>query len=722
MIKKLFLLLTLLTGALFAQGNVSNNCHGVFNGKALYYPCIPPPSTNFALSDPTVAPYSPGVVGDVALGGNLNYEGVIYTCAGTIGTACTYAPSQASFPNQNDQTINGNNSGGSGPPTALTPTQTRAILNAGNGNSFTYAATPAATGDATFNVGSGVVAVSKIAGVAPGTLFSQSPSSSTEPQAIPSGTIAPYSYLNPNVSSPVGTPQTNVNGTIIRVSDFGILNDGVDHTTLMNNLMVNAPAGSLIQFPCSKSGNYVFAGQLNFKANHVYRGDMGRSTTGCPLLSNYGGGTGSGAAFNFLGAGTIRLEDLTMIDNNSSNPPEAVAMFGDVTGSVGDNIGAINVKIQGYATKTLVYSIAAEGQSWHKYEFALSGGGANYIWYTADSDTLSICSTCTGGSNTDIRFNPGQVSDVTASAGAGHCAYAFAGTSGTKDISIENAYVAMPGDISGTANGSAICILSAIGSNISVDNVRAEGSAYFATTAANFTGLHLTFNTLASITGQLNFLSASAGTTLVGLYELGNTTSVGSSIAGLVNSFISEPFSVTVTSQLNSIIHSTNNTNTFEISSLLQLLTNLVSQPTCATAFRGAFYSSQSVLPTTLLFCAQDQSGAYAWRSLLNNLALVPVTFTPGTNITSVTCTSATCNLDSGSVSVVGGALASTGTFATVSYTAITTAPRVCQVTMNGGATFLGLGHGTPSTTSFTLTSAISVAATTFALDYICKP
>lgn len=499
-----------------------------------------------------------------------------------------------------------------------------------------YVTTPNASGDFTLNASTGVGAVSKVGGVAPGGLFSQTAPSQSEPLASPGGTVAPYSYLNPNVSTPITQSQTQINAKIIRVSDFGVYNDNVDHTALMNQLMANAPAGSLIQFPCSTNGNYRFSGQLNFAGNHVYRGDITRASTGCPIISAYGGGAGSGAAFNFIGVGTVRFEHMHFWSFNSGNPPEAIAIFADSQTVGGDNISGLDVTFNGFATRVGVYSISAEGQRWYTLDVELSGGGALYPIYISSSDTLGICPTCetSSSSNTDIRFYGLQIADTTPSAGAGHCGLVIAGDGNTKDISIEGGYVAMPGDISGTANGAGFCLPSVIGGNISIKNIRVEGAAYFALATANISGLHLESDTLASITGQINFLNAAAGTTMSALYELGNnSTAVGSSIATLTNSFVLEPFQVTVTAPFNSIVNNLAST-TFQMSALLQLDTNGISQPTCDAAHKGTFYSGQGVLPTTLIFCGQDQAGAYAWRPLIATLVnTVAPSATPAFNL-----------------------------------------------------------------------------------------
>jgi hypothetical protein len=73
-----------------------------------------------------------------------------------------------------------------------------------------------------------------------------------------------------------------------------------------------------------------------------------------------------------------------------------------------------------------------------------------------------------------------------------------------------------------------------------------------------------------------------------------------------------------------------------------------------------------------------------------------------------------------GTVTVPSSAV-TTGTIATVTFgTAYAVAPK-CQVTQNGGAVALGIGHGTPGTGSFTITAAIAnVSAAAYSFDYVC--
>jgi hypothetical protein len=98
-------------------------------------------------------------------------------------------------------------------------------------------------------------------------------------------------------------------------------------------------------------------------------------------------------------------------------------------------------------------------------------------------------------------------------------------------------------------------------------------------------------------------------------------------------------------------------------------------------------------------------------------------TYTPGTGVTSVGCASGyTCTNTRGELTIVGGT-ATTGTIATLNFsTTLSAAPGLCQATQNGGTATYGIGHGVPSTSSFTITAGISVLSTTVNVDYECMP
>jgi hypothetical protein len=75
-------------------------------------------------------------------------------------------------------------------------------------------------------------------------------------------------------------------------------------------------------------------------------------------------------------------------------------------------------------------------------------------------------------------------------------------------------------------------------------------------------------------------------------------------------------------------------------------------------------------------------------------------------------CSSAS-NVNSVSTSGVGTGLQANLT------AGLSAAPN-CHVDQNGGTTFYGLGHGTPTSTGFTITAGVSVASATIYVDYSC--
>lgn len=97
-------------------------------------------------------------------------------------------------------------------------------------------------------------------------------------------------------------------------------------------------------------------------------------------------------------------------------------------------------------------------------------------------------------------------------------------------------------------------------------------------------------------------------------------------------------------------------------------------------------------------------------------------TFAGGTGITSVVCASGySCNNTRGTLTIVGGT-ATTGTIATVTFSAsLGTAP-FCVATMNGGATLFSIGNSAPTATAFNITAGISVIGATFNVNYVCQP
>jgi hypothetical protein len=138
--------------------------------------------------------------------------------------------------------------------------------------------------------------------------------------------------------------------------------------------------------------------------------------------------------------------------------------------------------------------------------------------------------------------------------------------------------------------------------------------------------------------------------------------------------------------------------------------------------------SYDATMDTTAMTSAATIQPPAGWTGTVSlqaglNLPNGAPTFTAGTNVTSVACASGyTCTNTRGELTVVGGT-ATTGTIATVNFSAaLAAAPGLCRVTQNGGATFFGIGEGTPSTTAFAITAGNPVASSTVTVDYQCIP
>jgi hypothetical protein len=98
-------------------------------------------------------------------------------------------------------------------------------------------------------------------------------------------------------------------------------------------------------------------------------------------------------------------------------------------------------------------------------------------------------------------------------------------------------------------------------------------------------------------------------------------------------------------------------------------------------------------------------------------------TFAGGTGITSVTCASGySCNNTRGTLTIVAAVGATTGTIATVSFSAALSAAPDCSATQNGGSTSFGIGNSAPTTASFIITAGVSVSLATLTVHYQCQP
>lgn len=164
--------------------------------------------------------------------------------------------------------------------------------------------------------------------------------------------------------------------------------------------------------------------------------------------------------------------------------------------------------------------------------------------------------------------------------------------------------------------------------------------------------------------------------------------------------------------------------------------------PTCNGATngdRGTVSDATAPLLTTYVsgggltapvVCAYNGS-SYAWVTLGGpggpyatalSSAVGTATYTVGSGVTSVVCTSGyLCNNTRGTLTIVGGT-ATTGTIATVNFSTTLSAAPACFADMNGGGTLFNIGNSAPTTGAFNITAAISVIGATFNVNYWCQP
>lgn len=97
-------------------------------------------------------------------------------------------------------------------------------------------------------------------------------------------------------------------------------------------------------------------------------------------------------------------------------------------------------------------------------------------------------------------------------------------------------------------------------------------------------------------------------------------------------------------------------------------------------------------------------------------------TFSAGSGVTSVVCASGfSCNNTRGTLTIVGGT-ATTGTIATVTFSAALSAAPQAFVGQNGGTSLFDIGNSAPTTTAFNITSGVTVLGATFNVNYQVQP
>jgi hypothetical protein len=133
-------------------------------------------------------------------------------------------------------------------------------------------------------------------------------------------------------------------------------------------------------------------GEINFSGkDYITLTGSSWSNNGSPVTASgiYYAGGGSRSVLWLVGARYFTLRDIE-ISTSVTNPPKVVVALGRKdSGSYGWHRFE-HLRVTGYATHALIYSIASEVNSWDNPSFQLVGGGAKYVFYTSQEDDLSV--------------------------------------------------------------------------------------------------------------------------------------------------------------------------------------------------------------------------------------------------------------------------------------------------------------------------------------------
>ena len=174
-------------------------------------------------------------------------------------------------------------------------------------------------------------------------------------------------------------------GTSTKAVCDGVTDDGA----ALNSIIDNVPNGYKIILPgvCKTTVEIDFAG----KDGLVVEG-KGWPTNGSPVTSSgiYYAGNAGRSAVSLAGARDITFRDFE-ISSSATTPPKTLLLLGRTSGGSFGTHNIDHVKIKGYATQALVYSIASEGNVWgNGTYFNLDGGGGKYVYYTSFQDNLAL--------------------------------------------------------------------------------------------------------------------------------------------------------------------------------------------------------------------------------------------------------------------------------------------------------------------------------------------
>jgi len=182
------------------------------------------------------------------------------------------------------------------------------------------------------------------------------------------------------------TKATNrmTSGAPVNILDFGAVGDGVtDDTVAIQDAIdaVGATEGMLI----IPEGTYKTTSQLNLPSGVSLSGQGRRNAS---IIKAYHTGP---AILNLKGAGFCRIQDIALATDTTTYPKTGIALGRSTSASAGHH-HIENVKIQGYFSEAVFYSIASEVNTIQGlYMWNLGGASTSkYGFYTSEADDLSV--------------------------------------------------------------------------------------------------------------------------------------------------------------------------------------------------------------------------------------------------------------------------------------------------------------------------------------------
>jgi len=585
------------------------------------------------------------------------------------------------------------------------------------------------------------------------------------PNKIPLGTsatvIGNQSSITDNgttvsTAEPIQAPLEDAGGAVYNVATYGAVAGGGDATTAINAAVaaINAAGNGTLQFPGGKftSNTCNFTFTVPAKVEGVGSGTSDNTTTyGTSLTCSNSANPG------FVFSGNIGMvRDIAIY--NSASTPASTAIGVAVTGNTShQRVSLENAYLWGWYD-----GVSENGAYWDIGEgsqFVNNVRAGIYVQNTVNQDEGDWNihnSSCNGGTKTNSSTTPGssaciywvsggggKITSIKSNATLTDGIYLNCNSCGTNQFLVDNA------DIENTTNAPIFMTSTSGFTTVSIIGGYLSGPSTYPDIdldahIGNVVIADVLLNTYGTSGNQPEAILCANGTTGVLIsqnYSSANFTALQSGCGTNVyqpNSSTGTFVSYQGNFQIGCTVGGCANGETINL---------IESGGTGSIASSYAGNGMTFVLPRTNAgkgFHFQDHSAAdlatidsssgnlniktgavYQVNAtpIILNIPFGTPTYTAGTNVTSVACASGyTCTNTRGELTIVGGT-ATTGTIATVNFSAtLSAAPGVCTVTQNGGAVLFSLGHGTPSSSSFTITAGISVASATVTADYACLP